>query len=198
MARVVPDLVRLKSYRSIHSLVAAHVRDPRIRFALSFHSLFVGGNPFNVTSIYGLIAHLERRWGVHFPMGGMGALVNGLVKLIGEQGGTISYGAEVSRITLRDGKATGVALANGRTIDADIVVSNADSAWTYRHLLPESARRRWTNRKIERSRYSMGFSSGTSARRGNTEIARIIRSCWVRAIAICCMTCSSASISRRI
>lgn len=157
MARVVPDLVRLKSYRSIHSLVAAHVRDPRIRFALSFHSLFVGGNPFNVTSIYGLIAHLERRWGVHFPMGGMGALVNGLVKLIGEQGGTISYGAEVSRITLRDGKATGVALANGRTIDADIVVSNADSAWTYRHLLPESARRRWTNRKIERSRYSMGL-----------------------------------------
>jgi phytoene desaturase len=79
MARVVPAMMRLGSHRSVHSMAARYVKNERLRFALSFHPLFVGGNPFNVTSIYGLIAHLERRHGVHFVMGGTGPLVAGLV-----------------------------------------------------------------------------------------------------------------------
>lgn len=157
MARVVPDLVRLKSYRSVHGLAARHVRDPRLRFALSFHPLFVGGNPFSVTSIYGLIAFLERRFGVHFPLGGMGRLVRGLVSLMEGQGGMLRYGAEVSEITLNGRTATGVRLVTGEHIKSDIVVSNADAAWTYRKLLPTSARRRWTNRKLDRAHYSMSL-----------------------------------------
>lgn len=167
MFRVLPDLVRLQSYRSVYGLVSQYVRDPKVRFMLSFHSLFVGGNPFNVTSIYGLISFLERRWGVHFPMGGMGALVAGLVGLVTRQGNTIRYGAEVTEITLSGRTATGVRLASGAIIKSDIVVSNADTAWTYRHLLPEYARRRWTNSKLERARYSMGlfvWYFGTSRR----------------------------------
>jgi len=157
MGRVLPDLLRLQSYRSVHGLVASYVSDPRIRFLLSFHSLFVGGNPFHVTSIYGLIASLERRWGVHFPMGGMGALVDGLVRLAEQHGARIVYGAAVDEIVVRDGKATGVRLADGALVAADIVVSNADSAWTYGHLLRKHERRRWTDRKIDRGRYSMGL-----------------------------------------
>lgn len=157
MLRVLPDLVRLKSYLSVYDLVAKYVRDPRIRFILSFHPLFVGGNPFNVTSIYGLIAFLERRWGVHFPMGGMGALINGMVKLIEGQGGRFIYGSEVNEITLDGRRATGVRLASGQLIPADIVISNADAALTYRNLLPASVRRRWTDRKLDRARYSMGL-----------------------------------------
>ncbi|CAA2141277.1 phytoene desaturase [Hyphomicrobium sp. ghe19] len=157
MARVLPELIRLKSYRSVHALVSKHVRDPRIRFVLSFHSLFIGGNPFNVTSIYGLISFLERRWGVHFPMGGMGKLVEGLVRLIEEQGGEIRYDAEVQEILIDGKTANGVRLANGKIIKSDIVVSNADSAWTYHNLLPERARRRWNNRKLDKGRYSMGL-----------------------------------------
>jgi phytoene desaturase len=157
MVRVIPDLLRLRSYRTLHGLVASYVRHPRLQFILSFHPLFVGGNPFTTTSIYGLIAALEQRWGVHFAMGGTGALVNGLTKLISGQGNTIRYNAEVSQIVLQGQRATGVELKSGETIAADIVISNADSAWTYRHLLPEQARRRWTNRRIERANYSMGL-----------------------------------------
>ncbi len=157
MAKIVPQMLRLKSYRSLHSLVASHVRDERIRFALSFHPLFVGGNPFNVTSIYGLISFLERRAGVHFAMGGTGSLVAGLVKLIEGQGNRIRYGAEVARITVAEGRATGVRLASGEDIAADIVVSNADSAWTYRHLLGHAPRRRWSDRRLDRARYSMSL-----------------------------------------
>jgi phytoene desaturase len=157
MARVVPQMVRLGSWRTLYGLAARHVHDPRLRFVLSFHPLFIGGNPFNVTSIYGLIAFLERRWGVHFAMGGTGRLVDGLAGLIEGQGNAIRYGAEVREITVRDRRATGVRLASGETIGADVVVSNADAAWTYRHLLPPQARRRWTDRRIERARHSMGL-----------------------------------------
>jgi phytoene desaturase len=157
MLKVLPALLRLESYRSLHGLVSRHVRDPRLRFLLSFHPLFLGGNPFTTTSLYGLIAHLEQRWGVHFAMGGTGSLVNGLVGLIAAQGNRIRYGAEVEAITLAGRRATGVRLRGGETLAADIVVSNADSAWTYRHLLPAGARRRWTDRRIERARYSMSL-----------------------------------------
>ena len=157
MARIVPDMVKLKSYRTVWSLVASYVKDARLRQVLSFHPLLVGGNPFETTSIYALICHLERKWGVWFPMGGTGALVRGLVKLIEGQGGSIQYGAEVERIDVRDGKAVGVTLRSGEHIDADVVVSNADSAWTYKHLLAPEHRRRWTDKKVDAARYSMSL-----------------------------------------
>lgn len=157
MAKLLPQLFKLESYRSIYGLASKHVQDPRLRLFLSFHPLFVGGNPFNVTSIYGLISFLERRFGVHFAMGGTGSLVDGLVKLIRQQGGEVRYRTEVSEITLDGRRATGVCLASGEVLKADVVVSNADAAWTYRYLLPQSARRTWTNKRLDKARYSMSL-----------------------------------------
>lgn len=157
MVRVAPELVRLRAERSVYSAVARFVRHPHLRFALSFHPLFVGGNPFTTTSIYCLISFLERRWGVHFAMGGTGALVQGLAGLIEGQGNTIRTGCEVSDITVEAGRATGVRLASGETIAADIVVSNADVAWTYQKLLRGVSRKRWSDRKLDRASYSMSL-----------------------------------------
>jgi phytoene desaturase len=157
MVRVAPDLIRLEGYRTVWSLACKHVRDPRLRVILTFQSLLVGGNPFATTSVYCLIAFLERRWGVHFPMGGTGRLVSGLVGLIEGQGGAVRCGAGVAQITVEAGRATGVRLESGEVLRADVVVSNADSAWTYRHLVAPEHRRRWTNRRIEKARYSMSL-----------------------------------------
>lgn len=157
MAKVLPDLLRLESYRTVYGTVAKHIRDERLRTVLSFHPLLVGGNPFTTTSVYSLIAFLERRWGVHFAMGGTGRLVQGLVGLIAGQGSVLRCNSEVREITVERGAATGVRLASGETLRADVVVSNADAAWTYRYLLPKANRRRWTDRRIERSRYSMSL-----------------------------------------
>ncbi len=157
MLRIVPDMFRLSSHRTVHGLVASYIRDPRLRVALSFHPLLIGGNPFSATSIYCLIAFLERRWGVHFCMGGTGELVKGLVRLIERQGGTVLLNREVEQIVVKEGVACGVRMKSGAVIQSDIVVSNADSAWTYKHLLPREARRRWTDAKIERARYSMSL-----------------------------------------
>jgi phytoene desaturase len=157
MARQAPSLLRLGGAQSVFGLVSRYVKNPRLRVALSFHPLFVGGNPFDTTAVYCLISYLERRWGVHFAMGGTGALVQGLADLIKGQGGSFRFHADVSEILVENGKARGVRLASGETIAADIVVSNADAAYTYRHLVPSSARKRWTDRKIDSAKYSMSL-----------------------------------------
>jgi len=157
MARITPAMIRLGSYKTVYGLVASYIRDPRLRLVFSFHPLLIGGNPFTTTSIYCLIAFLERKWGVHFAMGGTGALVRGLVDLIERGGGELQCDGEVTDIIVKNRSAVGVRLASGRTIGADIVVSNADTAWTYHKMLPPQVRQRWTDRRIERARYSNGL-----------------------------------------
>jgi phytoene desaturase len=156
MLRIAPQLVRLEGYRSVYGFVSRHVRDPRLRVMLSFHPLLIGGNPLRAPAIYCLIPDLERRWGVHYPMGGVGRLVDGLVGLIEGQGGSVRHGAEVAGIVLEGRRACGVRLTGGEAIGADLVVSDADASWTYGKLLGGSARR-WSKAKLARSRYSMGL-----------------------------------------
>ena len=159
MLRVLPDLVRLRADRSVAELVARHFRDDRLRQVFSFHPLLVGGNPFQSTSIYALIHTLEKKWGVWFAMGGTGALVNGIVRLLDDIGAELRLSTEVDEILIdeRSGRATGVRLANGERLAADAVVSNADVAFTYLRLVPARFRRVNTDRRIERLRYSMSL-----------------------------------------
>lgn len=157
MARIVPEMMRLKSYRTVYGLVSQFVKDERLRQVFSFHPLLVGGNPFSTTSIYSLIAFLERKWGVHFPIGGTGELVKGLVSLVEGLGGEVRYGATVKQIVVERGRVSGVRLESGERLAADVVVSNADAAWTYKRLVDPAHRKAWTDRRIERSRFSMGL-----------------------------------------
>ncbi|MFO0727798.1 MAG: phytoene desaturase [Myxococcota bacterium] len=172
MARIVPQMIKLESYRTVYGLVSKYVSDERLRQVLSFHPLLVGGNPFSTTSIYTLIAFLERKWGVHYAMGGTGALVQGLCRLLEGMGGTLRLGEGVAEILVEAGRAVGVRLERGEVLRADVVVSNADSAWTYKHLLPPEHRQRWTDAKIDRARYSMSlFVWYFGTRRQYSEVA---------------------------
>lgn len=157
MLKIVPDMVMLQSHRTVYGLVSTFIKDERLRQVFSFHPLLVGGNPFATTSIYTLIAYLERKWGVWFPMGGTGSLVNGLVDLIEGQGGTLRLNTAVTEITVEKGRATGVRLADGSQLAADLVISNADAPWTYKNLVKPEHRRTWTDKKIDGARYSMSL-----------------------------------------
>ena len=157
MAAIVPDLLKLKAWKSVHSHVASHVRHPKLRMALSFHPLFVGGNPFRATCVYSMIAYLERQFGVHCAMGGTGAIVHAMLKLIESQGGSVGCNSDVAEITTAEGRATGVKLASGAVIKSDIVVSNACAAHTYSKLIAGGAQKRWTKRKLARARHSMSL-----------------------------------------
>ncbi|MFO0659731.1 MAG: phytoene desaturase [Polyangiaceae bacterium] len=157
MAKIAPDMIKLKSFLTVYQLVSLYIKDERLRQVLSFHPLLVGGNPYSTTSIYTLIAFLERKWGVHFPMGGTGALVKGLVSLIESQGNSVRLNAEVEEILCTGKRARGVRLKGGEELAADVVVSNADAAFTYKHLVPVEHRKHWTNDRIENARYSMSL-----------------------------------------
>ncbi|HQU03872.1 MAG TPA: FAD-dependent oxidoreductase, partial [Acidocella sp.] len=116
MLRILPELVRLSGYRSVSGLVARYIRDKRLRIALSFHPLLVGGNPLDTSAIYALILYLERKSGVHFPIGGTGALVTAMARLIERQGNRLRTAVTVEEILVDDGKAVGVTLQTGETI----------------------------------------------------------------------------------
>ena len=157
VVKAMPNLMRMKAWRSIYSMVSSYLKHPKLRIVMSFHPLLIGGNPFSVTCVYSLIHILEQRWGVHSAMGGTGAIVNALVDLLKHRHGPIRYNAAVTRIRVDNGKAVGVELENGEFLGADIVVSNADAAWTYKHLIEEKYRPSWSNRRIDKGHYSSGL-----------------------------------------
>jgi len=157
MLRIVPTMVRLQSYRSVYGYVSQYLRDPRLRQVFSFQPLLVGGNPFTTTSIYALIHYLERKWGVHFAMGGTGSIVAALGRLLEEVGVTVELGVTAEQIEVSGGRVTGVRLAGGRRLPTDVVVANADAPYVYRHMIAPEHRRKWHDRKVDRLRYSMGL-----------------------------------------
>lgn len=157
MIKVIPDLIKLQSHKSVYKYISQFIENDFLRKVFSFHPLLVGGNPFDTTSIYAMIHYLEREWGVHYAMGGTGSIVKALTRLIEEQGGTIHLNAEVDEIMIQDGAATGIRMKDGIQYNADQVVSNADVAFTYRHMIPEKERNTYTNKKIERIKYSMSL-----------------------------------------
>lgn len=157
MAKIAPDLVRLQSHLSVYKLVSRYIRDDSLRQVFSFHPLLIGGNPFQSSSIYSMIHYLERKWGVHFAMGGTGAVVEALVRVFRENGGRFHLNARVGEIIVEGGAARGVRLEDGRTFRSEIVVTNGDVANTYRKQINPRVRKKWTDRRIERMRYSMGL-----------------------------------------
>jgi phytoene desaturase len=138
MVRAAPQLARLKAYRSVYQTVSHYIKDPELRQTFSFHTLLVGGNPFSTSSIYTLIHFLERKWGVSFPKGGTGALVQALIKLFTELGGTLRLSADVNQITTKGNSVEGLVWNQSEYESFDIIVSNADVIHTYTHLLKDN------------------------------------------------------------
>ncbi len=157
MLSVAPDMVALKSFMTVYQLISRYIKNEKLRQVFSFHPLLVGGNPFNTTSIYSLIHHLEREYGVWYAMGGTGAIVSALAKLMAEVGIEVRLGSQVKRILTEQATAVGVEMSDGKFIMADLVVCNADPPFVYKNMIAEGAQSKWNNRRIEKLKYSMGL-----------------------------------------
>lgn len=157
MLRVAPDLIRLRSHESVHTLVARYIKHPLLRQVFSFHPLLVGGNPFASSSIYSMIQFLERKWGVHFAMGGTGALVRALVELFEGMGGQLRLNAPVEQIEMENGAVSGLRLASGERFPTRLIVSNGDVSRVYQDLVPARYRKKWTDQRLRSMRYSMSL-----------------------------------------
>jgi phytoene desaturase len=162
MLKVAPDLVRLDAVRTLFGFSSKYFKSDKLRQVFSFETLLVGGNPLSVPSIYAMIHFVEKTWGIHFAMGGTGALVDGFVRKFTDLGGKIQYNAEVSQINieLRRGKrkvTTGVTLGDGTVLEADLVVSNADWATTYGKLIDKKYRFWNSDTRIKVTQQSMSL-----------------------------------------
>ena len=157
MVRVAPQLVGLKSYRSVYSVLSGYIKDPQLRQAFSYHTLLVGGNPFTASAIYALIHALERRWGVHYALGGTGALVSALTKLFQELGGEIRLATPVDTIVSKGSRVSEVLDSRGNVHVVDAVISNADVVHTYKHLLRHEPQFDALRSRLEKKRYSMSL-----------------------------------------
>lgn len=171
MLKVAPDLIKLRAEQSVFKRVSHFIKDPALRQVFSFEPLLIGGNPLRSSSIYAMIHYLEKTWGVHFAMGGTGALVQGLVKMFEDIGGKLVLNARAQEIKVEQGKVTGVEVAHltgaeprlesepvsTELLPADIVISNGDVANTYRKLIPGQHRSKWTDRKLEKMDYAMSL-----------------------------------------
>lgn len=151
-----PALVQLQAWRSVYSRVASFIQDEKLRQVFSFHSLLVGGNPFETSAIYALIHALEREWGVWFPRGGTGALVQGMRRCFEDMGGTLHLSTPVQRIEVEGGRAVAV-VAGGARQAFDQVASNADVVHTYERLLGHTARGQAEARRLKGKRFSMSL-----------------------------------------
>jgi len=157
LLKVAPDLLRLDAVRPLFRLVSRYFKSPKTRQIFSFESLLIGGNPLQVPALYAMIHFVERRWGVHFALGGTGALVAGLVRKLEELGGKVRFNAPVRRILTKGRRAVGVALQDGEKIEADLVVSNADYVHTYGELLAPEDRFWHGDWRLKRTRLSMSL-----------------------------------------
>lgn len=169
MLRVIPDLLRLHAVRSLFAFTGRYFTNAKLRQIFSFETLLIGGNPLSVPAIYAMIHFVEKTWGIHYALGGTGALIRGLVRKFEDLGGTMRYHSAVSAILIdrvrssrRGGGAIrniarGVRLADGIELEADLVVSNADYAHTYLRLIDPRFRRYQPDLRVKLARQSMSL-----------------------------------------
>lgn len=154
MLKAAPALARYQAWRSVYSVVSGFVRNEKLREALSFHTLLVGGNPMATSAIYALIHKLEKDGGVWFAKGGTNRLVAGMARHFERLGGALRLGDPVVEIETTGNRITGVRTASGWRTDADAVGSNADIVHSYRDLLSGSAQGKREGRRLVRKRFS--------------------------------------------
>ena len=158
MMKQIPSLLKLKSYKSVYSLVSNYISNEKLRRVFSMHPLLVGGNPFSTTSIYTLILFLEKKWGIHYSMGGTGSVVKALEKLMKEENIKIIKDAEVTEILTENKKVTGVKINESKIINCDYVICNSDPPNVYNSLIKSKKNYNFLFRqKMKRMDYSMGL-----------------------------------------
>lgn len=157
MLKVAPDLIRLQSYKSVYQYASQFIENEFLRRCFSFHPLLIGGNPFDSPSIYAMIHYLEREWGIHYALGGTGAIVKAMGQLFEDIGGEIHVNTEVDEILIENKRAIGVRLKDGTIHHADNIVANADVGFTYEHMINKKHQSTYLKTKMSMMKYGMSL-----------------------------------------
>jgi len=161
MFSILPDLIKLRSYQSVYKYVSKYIKNEELRKVFSFHSLLIGGNPFQTTNIYTLIHFLEQKWGVWYAKGGTFSIITAMEKLFKELGGIVRLNTEMTEIIAESNgskpEIKGIKIKSGEEINADLVVCNSDVTYTYKYNINSKFRKKNTDRKIDSYKHSMSL-----------------------------------------
>ena len=151
--RMLKLLPAIKPHLSVETYLRRYFQDPRVRLAFSFQSKYLGMSPFQCPSLFSILSFLEYEYGVFHPIGGCGAITLSMAQIASELGVEISLNDPVREILFKGRKAVGVRTDSG-TSYADSIVVNADFGRAMERLIPNHLRRRWTNEKLSRKKFS--------------------------------------------
>ena len=154
MIKAAPALMKYQAWRSVYSIASKYVKNEKLRQALSFQTLLVGGNPMTTSSIYALIHTIEKRGGVWFAKGGTNRLVAGMVTHFERLGGTLRLSDPVDEIETQGDRTVAVRTASGFRVEADAVATNGDLLNAYDKLLRNHPRGQKTAKSLKRKRWS--------------------------------------------
>lgn len=152
-ARMLKLLPWLQPHRSLMEYTSDYFSDPRVRVAFTFQAKYLGMSPFRCPSLFSILSFLEYEYGVFHPLGGCGAVSAAMARAARSLGASIHLGEPVEELTFAGKRVTGARTAKGE-YRADAVVVNADFAHAMKKLVPAHLRRRWSDRKIAKSRFS--------------------------------------------
>ncbi len=173
----VPGLALSRAWLSAYTRAGQFVKDERIHQMFSFHPLFIGGNPRRASAIYMVIPYIEKHGGVFYAKGGTASIVQAMETLFTELGGKVVYNADVTELCTDKRRVIGAKLVDGTEYPAEVVVSNADIATTYREMLPGVTRHKYTDRKLDSMKYSMSaflFYGGVKRKYPNLEVHNVV------------------------
>lgn len=154
MIKAAPALAKYQAWRSVYSIASKYVKNEKLRQALSFQTLLVGGNPMTTSSIYALIHTIEKRGGVWFARGGTNRLVSGMADLFKRLGGELILSDGVEEIITDGNRTVAVRTKNGKRIETDAVASNGDLMHSYGALLKNHPRGAKAAKSLQRKRWS--------------------------------------------
>jgi phytoene desaturase len=152
-----PDMLKLlpllRPWRSLDADLRTYFKDERIRLGFSFQSKYLGMSPFTCPSLFSILSFLEYEHGVFHPVGGCGAVTQALARIARDLGARVLLNERVEEMIFTGRKCTAVRTENA-TLAADAVIVNADFAQAMQRMVPNTIRRRWTDSKIEKKRFS--------------------------------------------
>jgi phytoene desaturase len=143
-------LFRLRILLKHYDNIGNYFDDPRLKAAFTFQDMYLGDSPADVSAVFSLLPYSELAHGVWFPMGGMYRIIEALTGIAERWGVRFLFNAAVKQIDVDNRRATGVTLADGRRMAADVVVANADLPYVYRCLLPDEG----ATDQLQRRQYS--------------------------------------------
>ena len=166
-----------------YSIVSSFLKNEKLRQAFSIQPLLLGGNPINTTSIYNLIHYLERKWGVFYSLGGTGALISALGRLMREEKIKVNLNSNVTGIITERDNAVGIQLAN-RKVMCDKIILNTDPAFAYKNLIKSRFNKKWTKKKLRNWTFLWDYLLSILGPKKNIRMSLITQSGWEKDIKV--------------